>query len=697
MRTKMAQWFAQRRRSMQDPNGNLTTGSRLVICLVISGLYAVMLPAALGEFGDGALDLVALPVAAVAALFGIGGGFIACVVGLAFDASVVRTAGLPIAAAINIPHVLALIGPSFSFGLMHRFLYRSRAGANDLRRSQATLQQVLRNAPLILNAFDAEGRFTVREGRALAQLGQVPGEHVGRSARDHFRTVYPEQPELVTFLEDALGGADASGEIVVRDRTEDIHFAPIRGVAGAVTGAVMVAMDVTEQRAFERDRERRATHDSLTDLPNQPLLDLRLAQEVTRGEQTGAPFALIVIDLDNFKDVNNTFGYAVGDTVLREVAARLRSGIEPNDVITRLGGDQFGLLVSGVDEHLAVEVAERMLASFARPLDIGGHPVDLSASIGVALFPRHGSETKTLWRRADAAMYAAKRTRRAYAVYSPQRDEPDPDTVRLVAGIREAIERDEIGLAFQPEVRIADRALVRVEALARWTHPELGPISPARFIGLAERTGLIGPLTRRVLSAALRQSRVWRDAGLDTVVAVNMSAHDLEDPESAVYIEQQLLEHRLPSSALALEITESVLMSEVIAVAPRIAALRAIGVSVEIDDFGTGYSSLAYLSRLPVDGIKIDRSFIQRITTDPGSRAVVRAAVQLGHELGLRVVAEGVETAAEWNEVAELGCDAVQGYFISRPVTGDALRAWAVPLTRALAGAHSPVVLSAPN
>ena len=665
------------RRSFRDAEGELKMRVRVGILVLMTAIYALgILPAAMIFDGD-AFDLLVFPVSAYAALGGAIPAALAVLVGVAVNTRVERSIGGTPVAWTNAPHVIALVGVAIAFVLMRYYLIRSRTTGRALARSQAALQQAVRNAPLILNAYDLEGRFTLREGRALADVGQMPGENIGVSAREHYRVTYPDQPQLVEYLDRALAGSDASGQVVVRGRTEDSYFSPVRDASGAVIGAVAVAVDVTEQRAYERELEHRSLHDSLTDLPNRGLLDDRLTQEITMSRRDGSTFALVLADLDNFKDVNDTFGHAKGDDVLREVARRLCEALRDHDTVARLGGDEFALVLSGVSDVAAVEITERILGSFARPLEVGDHPVDLSASFGVAMFPAHGSDPQTLLRHADIAMYVAKRTRRAVAVYTAGRDEPDPNAVSLVAELRRAIERNEIGLAFQPEVRLSDRSLIRVEALARWECPGYGPIPPGRFIPLAERAGLIGALTRQLIDNALRQASAWRSAGLETVVAVNVSAQDLLDPRLASSITESLARWGLHASTLAIEITESVLMTDIERAAVRLASLRALGISVGIDDFGTGYSSLAYLSRLPVDRIKIDRSFVRGMSTDPGSRAIARAAAELGHELRLHVVAEGVETATEWEHVRAIDCDSVQGYFVARPMDATALFDWA--------------------
>ena len=661
---------------LREADGQLQPWVRTLICIVTTTAYVAVFPFVYGTWQGDALDLLMLPIAAFAAMFGSLVGLTALAVGIGLMGTWASQSGVPVTDVANAPHVVGGAALAFGFGYMQRVLLVNRRQKLDLDRSHATIRSVIGSAPLILWAVDARGILVLRDGKGLASVGQTPGGWVGRSARDLCRTEYPECPELLMFLERALAGEETNASLVVRGRTQELHFAPIRDDAGALSGAVMTAIDVTEQRAFEIELEHRALYDTLTDLPNRALLHDRLNLAIAAAARSAHPFALVVADLDNFKDVNDTFGHDRGDEVLREVAARLRGELRASDTVARLGGDEFALLVLEADEGLAAGFAKRVLDSFSRPLVLGGVGIDLSASLGIAIYPAHGSDALTLLRKADIAMYAAKRTRRAFAVYSDDRDVADPDAVGLVAALRDAIEQHDIGLAFQPEVRMSDRALTRVEALARWTHPVRGPVAPGRFIPLAERSGLMGPLTRRVLRDALGQVAAWRTEGLETVVAVNLSAQDIIDPALLSVIAEALERSGLRASALALEITESVLVTDLDRVVRRLKELRGLGISLAIDDFGTGYSSLSYLNRLPVDRLKIDRSFVARLTTDAGARAVTRAAVTMGHELGLKVVAEGVESAADWDLLGELGCDSVQGYFVSRPLAPAAFVTW---------------------
>ena len=676
--------IALARARLRQNDDELKPSVRVLICAITTLAYFGSLPLTFRAFGENAIDLLMLPIAAFAALWGLRVALAALAAGAGLVGLWAMAAAVPLDHVLNAPHAVGGVSLAIAFGTMHGVLGRYRRQGHELRRSHAAIRSIVESAPLILWAVDADGRFVVRDGKGLAAVGQTPGGWVGRSAREFCQTVYPECPELLSLLERALLGEETQASLVVRGRTEELHFGPIRDARGAVSGAVMTAIDVTEQRTFEAQLERRALYDALTELPNRVLLHDRLELEIAGCARLNRSFALVVADLDNFKDINDTFGHERGDEVLREVATRLRGELRPTDMVARLGGDEFAILLSQADEHLAVNLAERLLQSFSRPLEIGGVSIDLSASLGIAMYPAHGIDSLALLRKADIAMYASKRTRRASTVYSAAREVADPDALGLVAGLRDAIKVGDITLAFQPEVRISDGALLRAEALARWIHPERGPIPPGRFVPLAERSGLIGSLTRTVLRNALSQAAAWRAEGIDTVVAVNLSAHDLSDPALLSVIGAGLDQSGLSPAALALEITESVLMSDVDEIVRRLGELRGLGISVAIDDFGTGYSSLSYLSRLPIDRVKIDRSFVARLITDAGARAIGRAAVSIGHELGLHVVAEGVETRAQWDTLAEFGCDSVQGYYVSRPLAPAAFATWANAQARPL-------------
>jgi diguanylate cyclase (GGDEF)-like protein len=410
--------------------------------------------------------------------------------------------------------------------------------------------------------------------------------------------------------------------------------------------------------------EHQALHDTLTDLPNRALLEQRL--DGLPGED--ARVSLLLLDLDRFKEINDTFGHHHGDLLLCQVGARLNSALQSDQTVARLGGDEFGVILPGLGGAEAEYVALELLASLRQPFVVAGLPLDIAASIGIAVATQSGTDAVTLLRQADVAMYAAKRERLRVAVYRPDLDQYSPERLALVGALRQAIEQDQLKLVYQSQVDCTTGKVAGVEALVRWEHPEHGWIPPDQFVPLAEHTGLIGPLTRWVLERALRQCRAWLDDGRTLPTAVNLSAHDLQDPNLPSVISDLLAFTGVPGVCLMVEVTEGTLMADTTRAIEVLGRVRELGVRVSVDDFGTGYSSLAYLSHLPVDELKIDRSFLRDLPTSASNAAIVRSTIGLGHDLGLRVVAEGIENEATWDLLCQLRCDVGQGYWLGRPL-----------------------------
>jgi diguanylate cyclase (GGDEF)-like protein len=414
-----------------------------------------------------------------------------------------------------------------------------------------------------------------------------------------------------------------------------------------------------------RRLRHQALHDALTGLPNRALLHRR-AERVLRGDD---PAAMLLIDLDRFKEVNDTLGHDYGDALLIEVAERLGAALRRGDTLARLGGDEFAVLVAGApDREAVVEMATRLQDALRRPFALRGVAVELEASIGVALYPEHGTTIGRLLQRADVAMYDAKRGRRGVATYTAARDPYSADRLGLLAELRSAIERDELILHYQPKVCLETGEPVGVEALVRWEHPTRGLLFPDAFIPVAERTGAVADLTRWVVDRALAECRE-----LELPVAVNLAAANIVDVTLPAAIGAALERHRVPAHRLVCEISEHTVMADPVRASDVLDGLRALGVGLSLDDFGTGHSSLAYLKRLPLDEVKIDRSFVAGMTDDENDAVIVRSTIDLARNLGLRVVAEGVESLEIMDALAELRCDVAQGYFISRPVDLQAL------------------------
>jgi diguanylate cyclase (GGDEF)-like protein len=429
----------------------------------------------------------------------------------------------------------------------------------------------------------------------------------------------------------------------------------------------------TDELLASADRDRhQATHDTLTGLPNWELLRDRLGQALARASRSTGEVALLLIDLDRFKDINDSLGHSYGDKLLCQVGPRLRSVLRDGDTFARLGGDEFAVLlptVDGVGE--AEQVAERLREALHRPFDVEGVSLDVEASVGIVLSPWHGTDSEELLRNADIAMYAAKELKAGAVVFRPEDHVTAPWRLTVLGDLRRALEDgDELFLNFQPKYTLDRERIEGVEALLRWQHPTEGLIPPGEFIPVAEGTGIILRLTERVLDLALAQMRAWLDAGHAVPVAVNLSTRCLLDADLPNLVRRMLTAHSVPASLLRLEVTESAVMGDAARCMEVLQRLHDLGVHLSIDDFGTGYSSMAYLRRLPVDELKIDRSFVLGMTTTQADAVLVRTAIDLGHNLGLTVVAEGVEGAEHVAALRELGCDIAQGYHYARPMPG---------------------------
>jgi diguanylate cyclase (GGDEF)-like protein/PAS domain S-box-containing protein len=516
----------------------------------------------------------------------------------------------------------------------------------------------------------AERLYGYTAEQAVGQHIQVlvPSEAKSESDSTMLRVASGEHIEI---LEAERVGRD--GRLVYISAT----VSPIHDHAGNVIGVASIARDITERKQAEAALACQARHDALTGLPNRLLLQEQLDVAIDGLTTSRTPLALLLLDLDRFKEVNDALGHGVGDAVLQAVASRLRDAMRTGDTIARLGGDEFAVLLVDADESTALQVAQRVRAALAEPIDVGALSLDVGASIGIALAPKHGRDAATLLRRADLAMYAAKRAGEGIALFTPALDRDNAERLGLTGELRAAIERNQLVLHYQPKMRLADGCVIGVEALVRLQHPTRGLLRPDQFIPVAEQAGLIEPLTYWVLRTARAQQAAWQAAGLQLNMAVNLSVQSLRDSNLLETVQEVLIAHRDCGGQFELELTESMLMSDPARARTLLASLRGLGVRVAVDDFGTGYSSLAYLKRLPLDELKIDRSFLPDVATDVRDAALVRATIDLGHTLGLRVVAEGVEDADSLVLLKDMGCDEVQGYYISRPLVAEALAHWA--------------------
>ncbi len=444
------------------------------------------------------------------------------------------------------------------------------------------------------------------------------------------------------------------------------------------------------------EMEHQAFHDPLTGLPNRALFRDRVEQAIRQAKRVGGSVAVMVMDLDRFKEVNDTFGHQSGDLLLKEVAAHLIAPLRESDTVARLGGDEFAILAPAVAGPMgALAIADRAIQDMQHPHNVSGVEVDVGASIGVALYPHHGDTVEALLRCADIALYVSKE-RGAPSLYAVEQDHHSADRLALGAQLRRAVEDREIIVHYQPQADFETGNIDSVEALVRWEHPERGLLSPAEFLPVAEQTGLIRPLTSYVLDVALEQWRRWYDQGLEMTVAVNITGRDLFDQRFAYEVKDLLTRWKVRPSCLELEITEDTVLVDPVRAHSILRSLSEFGVRLAIDDFGTGNSSLAQLKRLPVQVLKIDKSFVLQMLVDEDDAAIVRSTIDLAHNLGLKVVAEGIESAAVWYQLRQLGCDIGQGYYLSGPLPPDRLTTLLSRLPRDRGHARiRPLVLAA--
>jgi diguanylate cyclase (GGDEF)-like protein/PAS domain S-box-containing protein len=465
------------------------------------------------------------------------------------------------------------------------------------------------------------------------------------------------------------------GEVVNRRKTGETYVVsqtvtPLVDQDGVVTHLVTAQEDVTAQRQAETRIEHMANHDSLTDLPNRTLLTERLQVALARGGRDGQAVGVLCLDLDRFKLVNDTLGHAMGDGLLREVAARLKASTRDRDLVARFGGDEFIVVVPNCDVNVAARVAERILDCLGQPARIGNQDVSVTASIGIALSSPEIRNVEALLKQADVAMYRVKATgRNGYVFFSPDLDSSPSSGLTIQAGLRHALATGELTLHYQPQIKASGGEFAGVEALLRWTSPLLGTLSPAEFIPVAEETGSIADIDRWALRTACAQAKVWQTAGIDVPrVAVNVSGVSFRRGQLVLWVEEALAAADLAPGCLEIELTEGILMHDAAKVADSLPALHRLGVRIALDDFGTGYSSLSYLKRFKVDVLKIDRSFVSGLPDDPDSAAIARVIVAMAKALRMETVAEGVETPAQAAFLASIGCDTLQGFLFSRAV-----------------------------
>src|SRR5579872_1667313 len=566
-----------------------------------------------------------------------------------------------------------------------------------IRQGEARFRTVFESTAIGMSLADGQGRFIEINPALERMTGYSAAELRGRRFDD------------ITFAEDADADLQCFNELLAgridRYQLEKRYVrkdgSPIwvrltvsllppsvqaenSQVASGGRLSLGMVEDITERKEYEDQLRHQALHDPLTGLPNRVLLRDRLEQALREAVRQGRTVALFLLDLNRFKEVNDTFGHQFGDELLEQLGPRFKRSLRAADTVARLGGDEFAVILPGISPGASGRAAERILRSLETPFTVNGQILDIDASIGVALYPEHGTNADTLLRHADVAMYAAKQENTGYFIYASDRDPNSQRRLALARELRRAVETDQLYLQFHPKIDLKTGRVIGVEALTRWQHPEYGLVSPDEFIPLAEQTGLIKPLTCWVLQEALKQRRRWEvEAGLDVRMAVNLSMRSFHDEQLVQTIAQALDTWETAPCRLEVEVTETAFMADPARALTTLETLHNMGVSLSIDDFGTGYSSLAYLRRLPAAEVKIDRSFVMDMVSDENACSIVRATIGLAHDLDLKAVAEGVETCEVWDLLGRLGCDLAQGFYLSRPMSTDDCMRWLLAHGRA--------------
>jgi len=508
-----------------------------------------------------------------------------------------------------------------------------------------------------------------------------------------FRSLVTSRINALAEVASAITSSDFTQHIEIRG-SDELSF--VGHLFNSMTDKLKISLDerdkaleetmrlnyTLEERVEHRSQElkilntelaHQAMHDPLTNLPNRLLVSERLHAAILQARRNNERVSVFMIDLNKFKEINDTLGHQIGDMVLKSVASRLLRTLREGDTIARVGGDEFIIILPDTDIDGATSVSQKVEEQMSKPITIGDSRMVISASIGVSIFPDHGEDVDTLIRLADIAMYDSKSNERMFAVYDPLKDTHSRDRLTLMADLRDAITDSTLNLYYQPLVSLSTFKVIGVESLSRWTHKRFGAIPPDEFIPIAENSGLIKPLSKWVLRSACIQAKIWQEKGLNLSLAINLSARDLLDPDLPSLFTSLLKEYKLPSSYFKFEITEGTLMSNPDRAMEIMLSPEFSGVEYSIDDFGTGYSSLAYIKKLPVHYLKIDKSFVMDMTNDPDDRAIVESTIKLAHSLGIKVIAEGVESQDIVDLLVSMGCDYAQGYFYSKAVPADEL------------------------
>ncbi len=547
-----------------------------------------------------------------------------------------------------------------------------QAHRDALNERDELLRIVVSSAPMMLFALDKNGEMMFAEGSELKRFSETSGRDGARSHPGGLENM----PAIQRDIRRALAGEAFCSIFNLNELVYECRYTPVLNSQGGIIGAVAVALDISERKRAEERLNYLAYYDELTDLPNRALFNDRLHQAMAEADRETKNVAVIFLDLDRFKDINDTLGHEAGDHLLREVAARLVRSVRKVDTVARLGGDEFTLILPAIADSADIDkIVGKIGETFAAPFDVAERSLYVTPSMGITLYPKDARTLDSLLKNADIAMYQAKRQgRNTHQFYSLGMSANAHGRMALESNLRRALERDELTLHYQPQVDLRHGGIIGVEALLRWKHPSLGDVAPETFIPLAEETGLIESIGAWVLGEACRQCKAWQAAGAPPIkVAVNLSVRQLRDQDFPRIVLDALARSDLAPSLLEFELTESLLAHDVMSLGDSLKLLGDEGVSFAIDDFGTGYSALGYLKRYPIDTLKIDKSFMLDVHRNNDTATIANAIVALARSLQLKVVAEGVETRAQWEFLSDTSCDAVQGYLISMPLPAEAM------------------------
>lgn len=555
------------------------------------------------------------------------------------------------------------------------------AGKNKVEHLQQQISDLLTNIPQVIWSIDVVNNKPLYVSPTVEEISPISMELPIPCLA---WTIADDRPKVEAAWIRAMTGETITVESRVHapgntQRWFKRTFHPFIGNEGSVIRIDGIMEEITEAKLAHNKLELMATTDELTGLANRALWHDRINQNIAIARrETDKQVVLMMLDLNHFKYVNDTLGHAAGDVVLRQVSHRLEGVLREGDTLARLGGDEFAILLPLVSEaeSTAKKVGDKIQDCFKNPYFFGGNELYLGVAIGITIFPQHGDDADTLVRCADMAMYTSKRNNQPYQFYKSGLDEPYRKQIQLVSSIKNGLKQNEFELYYQPKIHLDTGRTSGLEALIRWQHPTQGHLSPAHFIPIAEQMGLMKELTEWVIATALKQNKHWSSAGIHTPVAVNVSARSFQDHNFVQSVKNALEISQTSPENLELEITENTLMSNIDSAISIIKSLSDLGVKMSIDDFGTGYSSLSYLKRLPIDELKIDQSFVKNMDNDKNDAAIVMSVIELGHNLGFKVVAEGVERKEPMQMLKDLGCDTAQGYHISRPMPTANVASW---------------------